>query len=169
MAGRPFLDELCRLIDSLGGDDWVFSRMADGQSVGAIAAELAPLMSTKSCDRRNLYFWRDRKEGRAAEWTASMKAAGSAYAEQGGKILDDLANQGTFGAQDVTLAAKRAEWRMKMAGALDRETFGDAPAVSLTVDIGQLHLEALRAKGSMSLAKPEPLVLEGHTEPDEAA
>ena len=61
MSGRPFLQQISKSIESLGGDEWFFGRIINGDTMAAIA-------ETLECSRPLLYQWLDlkRDERRAA-------------------------------------------------------------------------------------------------------
>lgn len=147
MAGRPFLQALELKIEGLGGEDAaVFEPLADGASLGTIAAELG-------VSRPYMYVWRDHKEHRERrreKWELAMKLSASTHAELAGEVLEKLAAKGVITNADVNLAKARSEYRRWLAGKRDPEAFGDKQEqVQVNVSIGQLHLDALRARGSM--------------------
>jgi hypothetical protein len=175
LTGRPKLGAFSQKIEQLGGDDWFFDQVAKPTTMQKIAEQVG-------CSRPQLYMWMDAKEGRRERYEQAKKIAAHGYAEDSSAVVEELADKPVEPAM-VQLAKLRAEQKWKMAAVLDRDTYGDkSGGVSLTIDIGQLHLEALKAKGSMQLAKPElaqfgipgpspaalppPTILEGKVEPD---
>lgn len=149
MAGRPFLQMVEDRIERMGGEDEVvFERIAEGVPIREVVADLG-------CSRSFLYRWRDakgHKERRRAKWEAAVKASAHALAEDSAVPLEELArnSEGLTNAE-VSLAKARSEYRRWLASVRDRDTYGEAKqeAVQVNLSIGQLHLDALRQRGSM--------------------
>jgi hypothetical protein len=139
-------------IAEAGGEDAVFERLADGERVRDI-------MRSFGWSRPFFYQWLDHgaanKERRRAKYALAKRASAEAYAEDAGAILDDLAEQpvGEITPALVALSGKRADYRKWVAGMRNPEEFGDK-AAGLTVNIGTLHLDALRQVGSMTRVQP---------------
>lgn len=148
MTGMPIGQGFAAKIEELGGDDWVFDQIADGKTWGHIAEQVGCSRSWISS------VWVKMREGRRDRLKEARKDAAPHVFDDGGQILEDLAK---LPASEVTpakvqLGRARADHFLKRAAFLDPESFGEKPGVQITVDIGQLHLDALRAKGSMTLS-----------------
>ena len=151
MSGRPFLQQISKSIESLGGDEWFFGRIINGDTMAAIA-------ETVGCSRSFLYQWLDlKRDERRAALAEARKLSADALVEDGGKLLDRLA--GTHAtSSEVSLAISRAnrQWR---ASRFNRELYGEPRAgVEVNVSIGTLHLDALRARGAMKVLEREDVV-----------
>lgn len=140
MAGTPILDKLCAQIERAGGDDKIFDRVADGEPIRDI-------MASYGVSRTMLYHWVKRGgEERARAFTEAKKLRAHALAEDAGEILD---TKGALLPAEVTLLKERANHNRWMAGKLNRDEYGDTPAVAINnnLNIGAAHLEALQNAG----------------------
>lgn len=166
MSGRPFMQDLERRIEEQGGEDAaVFIRMADGEGIRAIAESLG-------VSRPYLYMWRNRKEHaerRQSKWADAMRLSAHANAEKSIEELERLDGRLTLTNADVSLAKAKSEYRRWLAGVRDKELYGDAKdaPVQINVSVNQLHLDALRARGSMALAQERRLEIQAASTPNE--
>lgn len=152
----PKLDMLTAL-----GEEAIFARVAAAQTMTSISQELG-------CDRVTLWKWiRNGGADRMAAYRAAQVQAADIFAEEAVTILDEAVK--CENSHQATIAKARSDSRKWLAERFNREVFGDKQAgVQINVDLGGLHLDALRAKGSMTLApKPAPLLLEGEVEDDD--
>ena len=153
MASRPFLKRLCKQIETLGGEDWVFDQISDGLSIQAIVDQIQ-MGKGKTPSRPQLYRWRDLPQHRAQRrerWSAARVMSADALLEDGGAILDDLATSDYLTSPEVSLASSRANYRKEMAK-LANPAYGDKQVDGGVINIGELHISALRRAGSpMSL------------------
>lgn len=136
--------------------------IADGEPIWKIG-------EAYGLSRRSVQKWRDAGgEERRARWDAALRDSAHAHAEAAERILAEGRNPENTAQAQMTKAL--ADLRWKLASVRDRAAYGDTPAaVNVNLDIGQLHLDALRRHGHMELlSKPEPLVLEGRTVDDDA-
>lgn len=140
---RPKLRKLAADIEAAGGDDYIFDLIADGVPMKRIAEPFG-------VSRPMLYQWRDlqpHREERRARWEAAMKASAEAKLEEGEEILDECSGSTS---PEVQLANSRANYKMKIAEMRDPDRFGKkAGEVNVNLNIGQLHLDALRQLGHM--------------------
>jgi hypothetical protein len=163
MPGRPKLQMFAQTIESLGGDDWFFGQVEGAVSMPKIALQVG-------CSKSQLYAWMDLLPGRRERYERAKKMSAETLAEDAHDIPEELASRKVFAPQDVALAKLRVDTKMRRAAQIDPEHYGEKAGINVNVlNVGELHLDALRKLGSMSIAKPEIPVLEGHTEPDEAA
>tara|TARA_R110002096_G_scaffold8182_1_gene34423 strand:+ start:98 stop:616 length:519 start_codon:yes stop_codon:yes gene_type:complete len=157
MASRPFLQRLARAIVDLGGDDWVFDQIADGRSIKSITDQLPG-----PPDRSQLYRWRDipaHREERRAAWAAAKVQSADSRLEDGELILEDLAAKEIFSSQEVQLATSRANYKSAMAK-MANPLYGDKQASGgQTINIGELHIGALRKHGSPASLPAPPVGL----------
>lgn len=120
----------------------IFERIAGGGTLLAIADDMgfAPqsfyrLVNQGGEERRQLL-----KDAR--------KEAAPIHAETSVQILDDADCEN---GAEVALVKARSDSRWRLAKVYDRETFGDQPVlIHNELNLGSLHLDALRQHGSMS-------------------
>lgn len=164
MTGMPRGQAFSAKIEELGGDDWFFGEVAGGAKMQQIADKVG-------CSRVWLYTWLKFVPGRKERFKEAQREAAPLVFEDAGRIPEELQNMDTAALTPARVQVGKLRYEHELARArhLDPETFGEKAGISVSLNFGELHLGALQKYGSMSLAKPEPLVLEGHTEPDEAA
>lgn len=131
MAAKPITRAAHAKIRTAGGEAWVFSQVADGRTLKALAEELGisrPMLSAwcNAAPRRDAY-------------THAKRAAADALVEEGLAITDRVSDP-----SEVPAAKLQADFRRWMAGKINREAWGDQHGALVNVDLGQLHLEALR-------------------------
>jgi hypothetical protein len=150
------------VLEDLGGEDWIFDRIADGRSMQSIAEDLSRAREGFSVSRPYLYTWRDEgphRERRRAKWAAAKEASAEAHLEDGREILDGLHDE--RGAQvkssEVSLAQARAAYRRAMAEMRDPGMRTGGVQIGVAVGIGDQALEALRRRASIR----DTRVLEG--------
>lgn len=154
MASRPVLRELERYVETNGGDSFVLDRIAAGESVGRIAKSIT-LPKHGPISRPLLYTWRNRSDERRKGWALAMKASAEALSEDAGDCWDILSDDPT--SAQVAKARGMSEYKRWLASVRDREGFGSAAAaVNLNLNVGSLHLDALRQVGHMGTLRGEP-------------
>ena len=136
MPGRPIRTALLAAVAKDGGWDRIIERIADGETVLKIAAGYNV--------SRNFFatiLHEDAERGKLVY--AARKRAAEALTEEALAIVDSVPES-----RDALQKAKlQVDSRQWLAGKLDREQFGEAKPVALTqINIGQLHLDALRAQ-----------------------
>jgi hypothetical protein len=160
MASRPVLRELERYVESNGGDSFVLDRIAAGESVGRIAKSIT-LPKHGPISRPLLYAWRNRGDERRKGWALAMKASAEALSEDAGDCWDVLSEDPT--SAQVAKARGMSEYKRWLASVRDRDAFGSSSgAVSVNLNVGSLHLDALRQVGHMRAlpGDPEPRLIE---------
>lgn len=140
MAGRPMLRALAERIEEKGGEEWVFSQLADAVTTGKVAEML-------DCSRALLYDWRNQGgEERIEGWEEALRRAGMAYAENAVTQLDTAAEDREVTGGRARLLAEAAKQKQWMATKLDRERFGDdKQGASVVVNLPNMHVGALRS------------------------
>ena len=92
---------MTRRINSLGGDEWFFGRIIDGDSMSMIA-------ETLGVSRNFLYSWINLKKGeRRAALVEARRLSANAHVEDGQDILAVLADKPELTSAEVSLAASR--------------------------------------------------------------
>jgi transposase-like protein len=144
VAGQPIARHLAERIEADGGDLVIFDRIGSGEAVKRIAEDYGVGYET-------LRRWINKSDERRKAYEQAKRDSADALVEEAGEILD---NAPTDSAPQVTKAVKRADHKRWLAGKRDREQYGDdkGAQVNVNLDLGALHLDALRAAGRM----PEP-------------
>ena len=142
MAGRPHLDALCAAIEKAGGDDVIFDQIASGVKMKAI-------MDPFGYSRQMIYAWIKRGgPERHERWQEAKEMAAHALVDEAGDILDADGVVVTSSAQ-ASMLKSRAEHRRWLAGVYNRKEYGDETGkIDVQLNIGALHLDALRAGGT---------------------
>jgi hypothetical protein len=129
-------------------DEVVFDRLRSGESV-------ADVMDSYGFSRNYFYTWLKRGNDRKGQYEEAKRDAAEALVDEAQAILDDEAP--VFSPAEVTLRKARANFRTWLAGKKDREQFGEANAqVDVNLNLGSLHLDALRATSTVPTALPAP-------------
>jgi Bacteriophage Sf6, terminase small subunit-like len=160
MAGRPkearFRAALTRLAEreDMQPLDWVVAQLESGISVRKIGDALRAEAGEESSPQwiyTLLHGLAPEAKERVRE---ARKVGATALADQALEIADRPATS-TAEVQANRLAVDTRRW---IASSFDRATFGDAPPkVELAIDLGQLHLEALRRRAVTVERVPEQL------------
>lgn len=135
------MQRLAKHIEANGGEEWVFNFVAEGLSMKKVAERIG------ASSRGMLYLWidmdRDRRRRLLQE---ARERSADAHAEDGLEILDGLEAEMAVTSAEVQRANSRANYRKWLAGVRNREAYGEPKAgVDVNVNIGSLHLDALRA------------------------
>jgi transposase-like protein len=139
MPGNPMYHKLAADIKDLGGDEHIFGRIEDGEPIGKIAKSFG-------VSRALLYKWRDRDAERIRGWEQAVKGSADARVEQASEILDECEPENP---SVVALARARSDDRKWLASKLNREKYGEASGPAVTINVGSLHLDALRQMGAL--------------------
>lgn len=152
MSANPILTEMERQIAEQGGDDVIFDRVAAADAIKDIMADYGR-------DRTFFYRWLKNGEGRKEAYEAAKKLSAHALVEDGMDLLD---NGLAYTPADVSRLQHRANYRKWLAGVRSRDEYGDAPQgkIDINLQIGQLHLDALRQAGLPPALPAAPAQLE---------
>jgi transcriptional regulator with XRE-family HTH domain len=152
MAGSPKKRaEMVRLNDH---EERIFEALDEGLTQAAIAAELGVM-------RSSLARWLNANAERKAALKESRAIAGDAIAEETLDIADGV--KGIDNAE-VQAAKLRIEARMKLAAVWNAEKYGEQKA-GVTINVGLLHLDALRQAQTAAPALQAVEVLPALAEP----
>jgi hypothetical protein len=148
MASRPHLQSLAAAIEKIGGDDVIFDQIADGVPMRKIAEPFG-------YSRQMIYAWIHMGgPEREKRWEESKQTAAHALVEDAGDILE--AGRPVTSAEASHLKA-RVEHKRWLASVFNRKVYGDdSGKIDVQLNIGQLHLDALRAAGSRHTIQAEP-------------
>lgn len=164
MAGRPKLRELAAKIERLArsegyerGIEWVCARYADGWTRARIVNRLGSSvwMFEEWCDDADLAD-ADVLGGhtRRAYIERARRRRGESFADEAVEILDDAADAEE--PHHVTAAKNRAEMRLRLAKADDRARYGEEKGAGVQINIGTLHLEAIK-QVKAEIAQPQAM------------
>jgi transposase-like protein len=146
MAGRPKQRAEMVMLD--GHADFIFDELDAGQTQSAIARQIGVMQSSLSR-------WLNANQERKQSLAESRTHASHKLAEETLAIADEAANAGS--AHEVAAAKLRIETRRHLAGVWNREQYGEQKAGQVVVNIGALHLDALRqASQALHVAEERP-------------
>ncbi len=132
MASRPLTRAAHAKIKAAGGEAFIFSQVAEGKTLKALAAELG-------ISRQVLSTWANQAPRRDALSRARREAA-TALIDEALHLTDSVEPE-TAAIQKAKLQSDLRRW---IAGRLSREDWGDQQGALVNIDLGKLHLEALR-------------------------
>jgi hypothetical protein len=149
MAGRPVFEKLCRDIATdaeqagVTQEELLFARMLSGESP-------RKLMARYGVSRDMFYLWlgRDTSGERRRLYDEAKVLSADGHADLAGDVLEALADKGIPLSSEVQLASARSNYHRWLAECRDRVQFGKAQTATMQINIGSLHLDALRAAGS---------------------
>ena len=153
LTGQPIARRLAGRIEADGGSSAVIDRVADGETMVDIAKEY-------NVSRSTLMRWVKKDEARHDAYKLAKSESADALVEEAGEILDDAS---TKSGPDVQKARSRAEHRRWVASKRDRAQYGDdaKALVAVNLDLGSLHLDALRQVGHMDQVSEVELLEDG--------
>ena len=135
MAGKALRKRILTEVASNGGADWLFDQIASGVTVAELARQYG---CTRSYVSRSL----NSVPEYAAALTKARGEAADALVEQGLEMVDGLS--GASSPTEIAATREKVQWRKFMAGSMNQERYGTRPQSSVTLSIGDLHLDALR-------------------------
>ena len=145
MAGKPLTRNIISHVTEQGGADWLYEQIASGVTVSQIAKQFECARGTMS-----------RVLNSNPEWAKALEKgrleAADAIAERGLELVDGLS--ATSGTNEIAAIREQANYRKFMAGALNAERYGGKTASHITINLGDLHIEALK-KSKMIDITPE--------------
>lgn len=135
MAGKALRKRILTEVASNGGADWLFDQIASGITVAELARQYG---CTRSYVSRSL----NSVPEYAAALTKARGEAADALVEQGLEMVDGLS--GASSPTEIAATREKVQWRKFMAGSMNQDRYGTRPQNSVTLSIGDLHLDALR-------------------------
>jgi len=167
MAGRQKPKRIVALLDRLAqeeldlgspsGLDYVCSWLADGKTVQQLADHLTTLAG-EPVHRGWLSPILQRLAPNAVQrMNDARRLSAHALVEDAQAIVDTAAVDPSR--EGIAAAKVQADLRTWRAARYDRETFGEKSAHSVTLDLGQLHLDALRQRAAAAAALPPTATL----------
>lgn len=131
MAGKPKLRAMLATIHDAGGIDHVLRRVADGETLTGIARSMG-------LSRSMLSDWLNDTPERAESLRRARATSASALAEQALELAD------TNACAEHGKTRLQIEMRRWLAGRYSPDEYADQKAAAVTVNVGSLHLDALR-------------------------
>jgi hypothetical protein len=154
VPGKPKTAKLWRDIQRKGGEEYIWSLVRSGLKVREIGERFG-------VSNHMIYNWINKGgEERRTAYRLARKESADAVADRAGDILDDLADESTkreITSPEVKLAEARAQHDKWLASKADPEMYGETKAPLL--QIGELHLSALRQHGAVPALPSEPVEL----------
>jgi hypothetical protein len=167
MASKPKEARLKRKLAALAERDgyesslqWVVNRIENGTNVTALAREVAAIGlpdQPPEAFSRNWFSSVINKLVVPQGVTSAKEQIAQARREAAHLLVNeamDIADEPVTSSADVQRNRLRTETRLKIAGWWNQE-YSDRPQVAVSVDIGQLHLEALRARAIRAASVPQ--------------
>lgn len=144
------LAELNALIEADGlahgcedGEEYILRLMEGGASGVKISKHYG-------YSRQMLDVWIDSVDGRRDKVKAARKAAAESHADEGAKILEELALKKDLQSAEVTLAVSRSKYKQWQAEKADPQQFGQSQAqTQVNINLADLHFSALLQSGSL--------------------
>jgi hypothetical protein len=135
-----------RKVEELGGVQVLIERIANGETILALATEMG-------FSRDLLSVFLNRDETQEAVRSARARSA-AAMAEKALEIAD------TNTPEQAPKTRWQVETRRWLASKYDPETFAEKPSVAINVTIGGLHMESLRRRPVQALPDPQVIDIE---------
>lgn len=132
MAGTPVERRLTREVRESGGIEGLLAKIASGVTITKLGKDFG-------VSRNFMSTWLSKTAGRERIDAAKREAA-AALVDECLEIADDAVQD-----RDDRTAKLRIETRRWLAGRLDPETFAEQRAPLVEFNLGELHLDALRA------------------------
>lgn len=164
MAARPLQRHVLRCITQMGGFDRLEERIASGETVADLAREiLRPDGVPISRNFLSLLLHHDPVR------SARLKAL---RPEQAAAMVDHalhLVDHAPLDREGINKAKVQSDLRLKVAGFLDRQQWGEKQAVNVQVNVAELHLDALRHRQISSTTTGLPELTAGQQAGDGSA
>ena len=134
MAGFPMRRALEKKIEEMGGIEFVTAHIAQGMTIGRLAEFI-------ECSRPMLSFWINQTEERRTAVINARKLKAEKLAEEALDIADQVDESSNSGVNKARLQVDTRKW---LAGKLDPEAYGDTSKTQVNINMGDLHLQALK-------------------------
>ena len=128
----------CKKLDEEFGEDWVFERVMAGRTIASLQKETG-------VGNRIFYTWlhggpkSNRDESRWGRYLEARRIASDTLAEETLQIAYECASP-----EEVGIAKLKIDTRKWLAGAMNPEAYGNRPATQVNVNLGDLHIQALK-------------------------
>jgi transposase-like protein len=147
VPGQPKYRAFCKLMETRG--DEFFERVAGGETVKSLLPEFG-------ISRQQMMRWvHDHKHPKRLEsYQEARRIASSAWVDDAREIVDSA---DASSSASILKAKLQSDFRRWHAGVTNRQEYGTQQDVGVQVNIGSLHLDALKARGGPP-ALPKPLL-----------
>lgn len=142
MAGKPMRRALFTQLADLGGPDFVYAHIANGGSIAGLAEQLG-------MDRAYVSRQINGEPEYRKLLDEARRESAEVMAEDSLKIADALADKLDLTSQDVAAAKQRIDTRKWFAAINNPDRFAPKDK-AITINIGDLHLDALRKVRAMN-------------------
>jgi hypothetical protein len=122
-----------KAIHAFGGEDRILDRVASGQTVVSLCAEIG-------VSAGRFYDWVNKSEERTAALARAREVSAHSLIEQTADIVDMATPD------DVAVAKLRAENRWRMAKAFNKAQYGDQAGMTVNLNLGDMALDSLRKR-----------------------
>jgi hypothetical protein len=142
MAGRPIYRASVKLVEQMGGEEFVLEAVMSGASTSSVA---------RLCDisRGMLYEWLHKDAERWQRYQEAREIGAFALADEALEIAD------TATSETVAVDRERVRVRQWLAERANKQEFGKDAGVQVNLTVGDLHLTAVKsAPGRPAIAAP---------------
>jgi len=139
MAGKALRKRILSDVERQGGADWLYDQIASGVTVAQLARDYG-------CSRSYLSRALNANEEYRKILQEARVEAADALVEEGLTMVDTLTGDSSTNEISATRSATREKvnYRKFMAGALNQAKYGTRPQNNITLNVGDMHLDALR-------------------------
>ena len=137
MAAQKLTREGCKKLDGIG-EDFIFERVMAGRTIKSIQKEV-------EIGNRVFYTWlhggpkSTRDPSRWTRYQEARRIAADTLAEECVEIAD-----ATVDPEQVGISKLKIQARQWLAGAMNPETFGNRQSTQVNVNLGDMHIQALK-------------------------
>jgi|13_taG_2_1085334.scaffolds.fasta_scaffold93285_1 hypothetical protein len=136
MAGKALKKQILADVAKKGGADYVYEVVASGKTITAWAAE------EWDCSRAYLSKSLRTIPEYAAALDKALPEAADAMMEDGMARADALGKESTQ--SEIAAVREQINMRKALAAGWNRDRYGSGPRAEITLNLGDLHLDALR-------------------------
>jgi hypothetical protein len=141
MAAKPIERYVKKQIADQGGWPRILERLSSGETVADISRTLLRTPQGPSISRAFLSRLLHQDDDRSAQVVKARREGASAMVDDALHIVDSS----PVDRDAVQHSRARAELRLKVAGLVDREAWGDSKqAINVQVNVADMHLDSLR-------------------------
>lgn len=155
MPGRPIIRKQLAVLTKMLPDEEAkaLEYLATDGTVRKLAARLGVSLIA-------LYKWRDELPERQTAWANALRFRADYLADEGLEIVDEAeeTNEG------IGKARMRADYRRWLAGVSNPERYQAKPTAAVTINIGSLHLEAVRLAGQERVRRRQSVAVLGEVQ-----
>lgn len=156
MAGQPITNARYAMLDA--NADYIMELLEEGQSLKTISVRLTDKLE-EPISHAMVGKWCQQAENEQRVTRARAIAADSraeSVLDRSDTLVRDVA-LGIKGKEDIAAARLANDADQWIAGVWNRQRYGQQNAASVTVNIGQLHMEALRQAPAIAAVRPPEL------------